>query len=142
MESNHKENRTSIHEMKNTQQDLLDGQHATHRMLAEINTKLNAVYGTDQGKPGEVDRLEDDIERNRQEAKDDLAKTETRLGGKIESVRTEMRTAHGELSEKVSGLTEAVNRFNVKWALVAGGAAVVGFLLSHLQQVVKVVLGK
>ena len=63
--------------------------------------------------------------------KAEIEKLNDRILDEMKSMRAESKTQHTELSNKMSKLE--------KWVwLVSGGAAVVGFLISHLVNLIKI----
>lgn len=72
-QSNHAENRQSIHNLRDSQQTMIEQNAVAAVDLAQVKTKLDEVVGTDQGKPGKLDKMEKLI-------KDSMSD----LGGKVE----------------------------------------------------------
>lgn len=59
--SNHRENRDSIHDLKSGQQTLIDQNSFAQQDITKLKTQMDMVIGTDHGKKGRLDEISESI---------------------------------------------------------------------------------
>lgn len=60
--SNHRDNRSSIHDLKGGQDTIMNQNSIAQTDITILKTKLDEVTGTDAGKPGKLDKISSSIE--------------------------------------------------------------------------------
>lgn len=82
--SNHKENRDSIHTLNDNQQTIINQQGILQQDVTRLKTQMDMVIGSDHGKPGRLDDIQNSIKNAVKEFKDgtDKMMEEVRSTGK------------------------------------------------------------